>query len=164
MFRILLFVSLFFSLPAWGQANIAVVDMQRALHSTKDGKQILADLKLLQKSQETRLRDMDTQFRGLVEEFKKQEMILSEDAKRDKQLELQAAQQELQAAYVAAQAEVQKAQQTKGTQLITKLMSVCQTIGKEQGYAMVIDVAAVVYTGNAVDVTDELIKRYDAGG
>ena len=166
MIRLLLFVSLFVSLPAWAQANIAVVDFQRASQSVKEGKQIQADLMTMQQGQQKRLQDMEVQFKGMVEEFQKQEMILSEDAKREKQRELQVAQQELQNAAMGAQQEFSKAYEAKAGALFKKLKAVCEGIGAEQGYMLVLEVSqgGVVYAGSAVDITDELIKRYDAGG
>jgi outer membrane protein len=166
MTRILLFVSLFLSLPAWAQANIAVVDFQKASQAVKEGKEIQAQLMTMQQGQQKRLADMETQFKGMVEEFQKQEMILSEDAKRDKQRELQLAQQELQQAAMAAQNEFGKAYEAKAGALFKKLKTVCEGIGSEQGYTLILEVSqgGVVYAGSAVDITDELIKRYDAGG
>jgi outer membrane protein len=102
----------------------------------------------------------------MVEEFQKQEMILSEDAKREKQRELQLAQQELQQAAMTAQTEFGKAYEAKAGALFKKLKTVCEGIGVEQGYTLILEVSqgGVVFSGNAVDITDELIKRYDAGG
>ena len=166
MTRILLFVSLFLSLPAWAQANIAVVDFQVASQSVKEGKEIQAQLMTMQQGQQQRLQDMEKQFKGMVEEFQKQEMILSEDAKGEKQRELQLAQQELQQAAMTAQTEFGKAYEAKAGALFKKLKTVCEGIGVEQGYTLILEVSqgGVVFSGNAVDITDELIKRYDAGG
>jgi outer membrane protein len=166
MIRIFLFLSLFVSTPALAQVNIAVVDFQKASQTVKEGKQIQADLKTMQQGQQSRLQDMEKQFKGMVEEFQKQEMILSEDAKQQKQRELQLAQQELQQAAMAAQSEFSQAYEAKAGALFTKLKSVCESIGSEQGYTLILEVSqgGVVYSGTAVDITDELVKRYDAGG
>jgi Skp family chaperone for outer membrane proteins len=93
-------------------------------------------------------------------------MILSEDAKQQKQRELQLAQQELQQAAMAAQSEFSQAYEAKAGALFTKLKTVCEGIGSEQGYTLILEVSqgGVVYSGTAVDITDELVKRYDAGG
>ena len=42
-------------------------------------------------------------------------------------------------------------------------MTCCVSV---QGYVLILEVSqgGVVYSGSAVDITDELIKRYDAGG
>ncbi len=166
MTRLFLFLSLFISLPAWAQANIAVVDFQRASQTVNEGKKIQSDLMTMQQGQQARLQDMEKQFKGMVEEFQKQEMILSEDAKQAKQRELAAAQQELQQAAMAAQQEFGKAYEAKAGALFKKLKTVCESIGAEQGYTLILEVSqgGVVYAGTAVDITDELIKRYDAGG
>jgi outer membrane protein len=166
MIRIFLFLSLFVSTPALAQVNIAVVDFQKASQTVKEGQQIQADLKTMQQGQQSRLQDKEKQFKGMVEEFQKQEMILSEDAKQQKQRELQLAQQELQQAAMAAQSEFSQAYEAKAGALFTKLKTVCEGIGSEQGYTLILEVSqgGVVYSGTAVDITDELVKRYDAGG
>jgi len=167
MIRILLFLSLFLSLPAWAQGGtIAVVDFQLASQTVREGTQIQAELRTLQQSREARIKDMEKQIMGLRTEFEKQEMILSDDAKREKVREIQAATQEYQQAVMAAQQEFAQAYEKKAGALFQKLKKTCESIGAEQGYMLVLEVSqgGVVYSGNAVDITDELIKRYDAGG
>jgi outer membrane protein len=166
MLRIFLFLSLFVSLPSWAQSGIAVVDFQKASQTVKEGKNIQAELMRIKDASQAKIKDLEAQILGMRTEFEKQEMILSEDAKREKYKQIQAATQNYQQAVMQAQQQFQEAYEKKAGTLFQKLKKVCETIGAEKGYTLILEVSsgAVVYQGTAVDITPELIRRYDAGG
>ena len=39
---------------------------------------------------------------------------------------------------------------------------ICTQIGKEKGYTLIIEKGAVVFSTDAIDLTSELVKRYDS--
>ena len=62
------------------------------------------------------------------------------------------------------QQEMQQNYYTLLQDLDTKMRALTATIAKEKGYSLVLDSAAVVYSGgDTVDMTNELIKRYNGG-
>ena len=152
--------------PAWAGDKIAVVDFDQASQVVTEGAQIQKELGDLQRSRESRIKDMETQIMGMRAEYEKQQMILSEDTRRKKESEIMQATNEYQQAVVAAQQEMQQAYQTKVSALFQKMSAVCEEIGKEKGYSLILEVSqgGVVYSGSAEDITDELVKRFNAGG
>jgi Skp family chaperone for outer membrane proteins len=61
------------------------------------------------------------------------------------------------------QQEMQQAYLTLLQDLDQKMRALSETIAKENTYCLVLDQAAVVYKGaGATDMTDTLIKRYNA--
>jgi outer membrane protein len=162
----LMLVGMLMASPAQAQFKLAVVDFNRASQEVTEGAQIQTELMELQRSRQVRMDDMEKQILGMREEFEKQAMILSEDTRRQKEQEIIAATQQYQQAVMAAQQEMQQAYEKKAGGLFQRLRTVAEKIGAEKAYDLILESSqgGVVYTGNAEDVTDELIKRFNAGG
>ena len=166
MSGILLALGLLVASPAKAEGGIAVVDFQRASQEVKEGAQIQTELMELQRSRQERMNDMEKQILGMRSEYEKQAMILSDDTRRQKEQEIMAATQEYQQAVMTAQQEMAQAYEQKAGGLFQRMRTLCEKIGAEKGYSMILETSqgGVVYSGTAKDVTDELIKRFDAGG
>ena len=145
--------------------GIAVVDFNKAGSLVKEGNRIQTELRELQADRETRIKEMEKQIMGMRADYEKQAMILSEDTRSEKETEIMAATQQFQQAVVAAQQEMAQAYETKAASLFEKLRVVCEAIGKEKGYDLILEVSqgGVVYSGKSDDITAELVTRYDAG-
>ena len=145
--------------------GIAVVDFNKAGSLVKEGNRIQTELRELQADRETRIKEMEKQIMGMRADYEKQAMILSEDTRSEKEAEIMAATQQFQQAVVAAQQEMAQAYETKAASLFEKLRVVCEQIGKEKGYDLILEVSqgGVVYSGKSDDITAELVTRYDAG-
>ena len=145
--------------------GIAVVDFNKAGSLVKEGNRIQNELRELQTDRETRIKEMETQIMGMRADYEKQAMIYSEDTRKQKEAEIMAATQQFQQAVVAAQQEMAQAYETKAASLFEKLRVVCEKIGKEKGYDLILEVSqgGVVYSGSSDDITAELVTRYDAG-
>ena len=145
--------------------GIAVVDFNKAGSLVKEGNRIQTELRELQAERETRIKEMEKQIMGMRADYEKQAMILSPDTRSEKEAEIMAATQQFQQAVVAAQQEMAQAYETKAASLFEKLRVVCEKIGKEKGYDMILEVSqgGVVYSGKSDDITAELVTRYDAG-
>ena len=145
--------------------GIAVVDFNKAGSLVKEGNRIQTELRELQTDRETRIKEMETQIMGMRADYEKQAMIYSEDTRKQKEAEIMAATQQFQQAVVAAQQEMAQAYETKAASLFEKLRVVCEKIGKEKGYDLILEVSqgGVVYSGSSDDITAELVTRYDAG-
>lgn len=162
---ILMVAGMLMASPAQAQSKIAVVDFNRASQEVDEGAQIQTELMELQRTRKERMDDMEKQILGMREEFEKQSMILSEDTRRQKEQEIMAATQQYQQAGMAAQQEMQQAYEEKAGGLFQRLRTVAEKIGAEKAYDLILETSqgGVVYSGNAEDVTDELIKRFNAG-
>lgn len=152
------------SQPAFAQGTkIAYVDLQRALNEVDDGKAAKSRLKKdFEKKQKT-LDAKQQDVKKLKEDLEAQAMMLSEDAKRQKAMELQKKMYELQQMYVELQGELSK-QEAKATKdIFVKMGKLIEQIGKEKGYDLILEKteSSVLYAKDGMDVTSELVKRYN---
>lgn len=147
------------------QLKIATVDFQKAVNAVKEGAAAQAKLKTMFDQKRGSIEQMEKKIQAMSDEYEKQSLILSDAAKKQKEGEIMAAQQAYQQTYMQSEQEMQAAYQGLMESLIGKMKVVAEQIGKEKGYTLVLEVSqgAVVYAGpGAVDITDELVKRYDA--
>lgn len=159
-----LFVALFLAVPAWA-GGIAVVDFQRAVQETNEGKSAQRQLEGMYESRKTELENMQVQLEKELKDLEARAVMLSEEAKRRAMADLQQKNADFQQKYMQYQQEFQQQYAALLQGLDTKMRTVTQTIAKEKGYDIVIDKAAAVYAGPGVtDMTDILIQRYNAGG
>jgi outer membrane protein len=159
---IVLFSLLLVAAPAWA-GKIAVVDFQRAVTETTEGKAAQTKLDTMMASKKSDLDKMQADFQAKLNDYDSRALILSPDAKKAAESDLQTRQQKLQQTLMQYQNEMQQTYMSLLQDLDEKMRTLTEKIAKEKGYDLVLDRAVVVYMGgDTVDMTDELIKRYNA--
>lgn len=146
------------------ELKIATVDLQEAINQVKDGITAKARLEGMFAEKQKAIAGMEQRLTTLDEEYQKQAMILSDAARQQKEQEIMQLQAQYQQLYMASQQEMQMAYAEVMEGLIGKMRTICEEIGKERGYTLVVDVTegGVVYASTTVDITAEVVKRYDA--
>jgi outer membrane protein len=154
-----------FSPSVFAQVRIAVVDMQRALNETQDGRRAKAQLKRLFKRRQQALDAKQNELKKMKESIEKQKNVLSRDALQKRLEEYQQAFVELQTTYVEYQRELaqKEAQLTKG--ILERMQGILRRIGQSENYTMIVErnEGGVVWAPSSLDITDDLIQRYNAG-
>ncbi len=146
------------------ELKIASVDYQKALESVAEGEQARKKLETMFQSKKAAIEQMKTNLDAMQADYQKQSVLLSDTAKKQKEDAIDLAGAQFQQAYQQSEGEMQQAYQGAMEQLIAKMKTITQGIATERGYTLVIEVneGGVVYTSPSIDITDELIKRYNA--
>ena len=166
--RLALFVALLLvAAPAVAAESpkIAVVDFQKALESVADGEAARKKMDDAMKEKQASIKTLETQLRGMKEEYDKQSLILSEAARKQKEQEFMNAQMQYQQMAQQSEAEMQQMYVQLMEGLLTKMRAIAGEIGKEKGYDLILETTAgaVVYSGGStLDITQDLITRYNA--
>jgi outer membrane protein len=165
--RLALFVALLFvAAPAVAAEGpkVAVVDFQKALDSVADGEAARKKLDAAMKEKQASIKTLETQLKGMKDEYDKQSLILSEAARKQKEQEFMNAQMQYQQTAQQSEAEMQQMYVQLMEGLLAKMRAIASEIGKEKGYDLILETSAggVVYWGSALDITQELITRYNA--
>jgi outer membrane protein len=139
--------------------KIAVVDMQRVLNETAAGKQARKDLETASSAKQKKLDKLQKKF----EEGQAKLAKLEGAAQAEAAEKLQADYYELQSMYMTLQQEL--AEQESRT--LEKMYGNCQTLAKDLAKEMSLDLvlirdqSTVLFVAEGVDITDDIIKRYD---
>ena len=160
-FLFFLFLMVAYS-PAFA-GSIGVVDFQRAVNETEEGKNAQKKLDSMFASRRAEIDRLKTDLEVAVKDFEARKMILSAEARESTERTLFQQQQQFEALYMQYQNEMQQNYYAMLQDLDVKMRSLTKLIAKEQSLDLVVDQGAVVYVGgDTIDLTNDLITRYNA--
>lgn len=146
--------------------RIGYVDFQLALNSVSDGKAVKNRLKGEFKEKQKRLNELQDELRILKNTIDRESASLGA-------AELQARKEvyrtkffELQQMYSAFKLEMSSREASLTRQILDRLKKLVRKIGEEEDYSLILEKSqdVVVYAPGGVDITKEVIRRYDGRG
>jgi len=147
------------------QGKFAVINIQGAIISTKDGQKAAAELNLKTAPKKKELEQKQNEINALQDQLNKGSNTLSETAKSDIYKNIEYKKKSLQREVEDAQADLEADQQKLLQQLGQKILAVIEKYSRDNGYTMVLDVSSpqtpVLYASPSVDITKEIIEIYD---
>ena len=145
------------------QVKIGVVDLQRAINETEDGRQAKRRLKKVFDERQKSLDEKQKALKAQKESLERQQDVLSEDALRKKAEKFQAEVMELQNEYMQYQQELSAKESELTQKSLEKMHTLLRRIGQTDGYTLIIEAneGGVVWVPNNLDLTDVLIQRYN---
>ena len=158
------------ALVAWGTAakddqaiKVGVVDIDRAISSTDEGKAAREEFARKQREAEGKIQPLVERYKALEEEMKAKKFVLSDEALFQKQLDLVEMRNQIQSKMKEIEGQMQVDQKRLEGPLIAKLGGIIEDIGKSQGFTLILRRGApgFLYTREALDVTDLVIERYN---
>src|SRR5215471_3909865 len=144
---------------ALAATRVGYVDLQRILARLQAGVQVEKEQATMQKQVDSQKVDYDK----LRDELEKKGQLLSADARREKQEALERKTRDIRRLLDDLEKELQKKEQTMGQKILRDLEGIFTRVGKEKGYALIVErrQAGVVYGAPEVDVTEDVIKAFD---
>jgi outer membrane protein len=144
--------------------KIAYVDIQRAVNESnagKDAKKVIT--KDVEKFQRL-IADKQKELQTMKESFEKQALMLTQDARANKEKEYQNKLREFQRWGEDSQNEINQKRMEMERNISIGLLKVIQKVGADEGYTLILDKNEniVLFASKAIDVTDRVIKAYDA--
>lgn len=168
---------------AWaGQATstalkMGIVDLDRALKESAQGKQALATLKQFRDKVVKEINDkrrqkdsMEASLRDLQTELTAQSTVLSDAAKRDKEETYRRRVRDLRKFIDDAnrfieesERELREREAELTSRLLRELLEIIRAIGKEEGFTVIFERndRFLLYAADAIDLTEKIIKRFD---
>jgi len=145
------------------QVKIGVVDLQRAINETEDGRQAKRRLKKLFDERQKSLDEKQKTLKAQKESLERQQDVLSEDALRKKAEKFQAEVMELQNEYMQYQQELSAKEGELTQKILEKMQGILRRIGQTDGYTLIVEAneGGVVWVPANLDLTDVLIQRYN---
>ncbi len=151
------------ALPAAAELKVAVIDVQRVVTESDPGKQALQKLKELQDQKIEEGRGIQQELDALREQFNKQRFTLTDEKLEQMSKQIEDAQIALQRFEDDAQREISDARRKELGGLEERIMPVIDAIGREQGLTLIFNKfqSGLVYAADQVDITDEVIRRFN---
>ena len=163
MFRFLFLVIVLFATGPAHATKLGMVDFQRAVSETNEGKAATAKIETMYQNRIKEMERMEAELKKEYEDYQSRAMILSPEAQQEAQRIIMEKEQRYGATQQQYQQELQQAQGQALMELSEKIKSMAGTMGKELGYDLIIEAGVVLYVGTGVtDLTTDLVERYNA--
>lgn len=160
-----LFLTCFFvlclALTASAETKIGFVDMKAVIAKSEPGIKAMEELKSQFKDMKDTLDAQKKTLDTLKDELQKQSMMLSQEAKLDKETQYKRKVRDFQDMGQSYQRKLQQAEQSLSKPIIDNLLTVIESYGKKNGYTAIFDKQAsgVVYGQESADITNAVIAE-----
>jgi outer membrane protein len=143
--------------------KVGVVDIQQFQKTSKQFQKIGAELKQKFDQMQKKLDQEKTALQEFEEEFTKQSMMLSLDAKEDKKRELEKKRRYYKYLYEDYTAEMKNAERDATRMVGKELEKAVRKIGDKEKFTMILEkrMVGLLYFADKIDVTDQVVKLYD---
>lgn len=144
--------------------KIGVVDVQQVLNQSQRGQAVKQKL---EQDRIGRQKELDARQQELVKlqaEYEKQAPVLSEQAKREKKEAVERRFRDARRVAEDANRDFEKKVREAEMETTREIFAVIQEYGKDQGFGLVLERSSIIFSAPTVDVTADIIKRYDGKG
>lgn len=145
-------------------AKVAVVNIQRVAQESTEGKAATAKVQALHQQKTQQLNEMNKKLQADQQRLQQQQTVMNEQARSQLERDIERQQKEVQRFSQDAQEEVQNLQGDLQEDFQRKLLPVIQQVVQEKGLHLLLSLqdAGVVWWDPGLDVTADVIKRFDA--
>ena len=145
------------------EIKIGVVDMQKALQSVEAGKKAKSQLEKEFNSRKKDLQTEEAAIKKMGDEFRKQSLVMSDEARSKKQNEIQERIMKFQELTAKSQSEIQQKERELTEPIITKLRSLISEVAKKKNMTVVLEKNdnTVLYSLEKDDLTTEVVDLYN---
>ena len=144
--------------------KFAFINIQRVASESSEGKASTARVQALNQQKVQQLNEMNKKLQGDQQKLQSQSSVLNEATRAQLERDIDRQQKEIQRFTQDAQEEVQQLQGDLQNGFQQKLLPVIQQVVQERGLSILFSQAdaGIVWADPSLDVTAEVIKRFDA--
>jgi outer membrane protein len=145
------------------EVKIGVVDMQKALQTVESGKKAKTQLEKEINAKKKELQTEEAAIKKMHDEYKKQTLALSDEARARKQGEIQERVMQLQKMMADSQQELQAKETELTRPIVEKLRGIIADIAKQKGFTVVLEKNenTVLFSQEKDDFTNEVISVFN---
>ncbi len=145
------------------QLKIGFMDLQRILNESTPGKKARENLETFIKTEQVKIDEQSKLIDEMKKELEIKSSVLSEEARNNKQEEIQKMLRDFKRTAQDAQDEVKRKEAELTKVLLIEIKNVLSNFAKDEGYFAVFQKAEglVLYCDDKADITDLLLKKFN---
>ena len=149
---------------AGAPSKVGLVNIQEAILSAAEGKKSMADLQKKYQPRQQEIQKENQDIQAISDQLQKQAATLSDEEQRNLNRQLEEKQKLLKRTQEDAQADFATDRDEMFRRIGQKMVKVIQDFAPKNGYSLVIgsDQVPIYYAATEVDLTDQIVKLYDA--
>lgn len=143
--------------------KIGFVNLMKALNESDSGKKAKTDLEFLIKTKQTAIDEKGKAIEKLRADLEKQASILSTEARKTKEEELESLIRDYQRLVTDSQNAVKKKEGEFTSEIIKDLRAIIKKIGEDEGYTVILEDAdgLILFSQKDLDLTEKVLKSYN---
>ena len=143
--------------------KVGVVDLQKCIEQSNEGKRVYSSLKEKHDSMQERLNEKQKELAQMQKEIEKQSLMLSLDAKEDKQRDFERKRRDLGYLLQDMNEEMNKAEASARKKILQDVEEIVKTIAKKGDYDLILErrTAGVMFISDPLDITEKIIEAYN---
>jgi outer membrane protein len=143
--------------------KIGYVDLRVALNESEAGKKAKIELESLIKAKQSSIEERGKSIEKLKGDFEKQASVLSADARKSKEEEIERLMRDYQRLVQDSQNDIKKREGDITGSILKELRDVVEKIGQQEGYSLILEnvEGIILYSRKDLDVTEKVIKNYN---
>jgi len=151
------------ALPAAAQINLAVIDVQRVVTESDPGKEAIQKLKGISDAKVQEGQTLQQELAALQDQFNKQRFTVSEERLAEMNKQLEDGSIAIRRFEDDAKRELDEARRRELGGLEQRILPIINQIGQERGITLIFNKfqSGLVYADEAVDITDDVILRFN---
>ncbi|MCB9073077.1 MAG: OmpH family outer membrane protein [Bdellovibrionaceae bacterium] len=159
---LMMIVSLF-AMVASAEFKAGVIDMQKAIQSTKAGKKAKDELEKEFEKKKVDLKKKEDDLKKRAEEFEKKKMVLADKSREEQQIALQQDMMKFREDLNKSQMMIQQKERELTKPILDKLQKAISDVAKEKDLSVVLEKTeqSVMWAKADMDITEEVIKKAD---
>ncbi len=162
----LFFSALIFVPQVNAEIKVGVVDFQKAVELSEEGKKARASFQPKVEKKQRELKAKQDSINKLKEELEMQmqSALLNKAAQLEKQNDYKNKMKNFQRYYEDAQEELRREESKLMEKMLRALQEVIIKLGKDKGFDLILEKSqsAVLYRSDRIDITDKVIEYFDA--
>lgn len=147
---------------ARAEEKFVFVDIQRALNDCHNGKVAKAQFKARLQRVQGQLEQEQSEVQRLKDEIEKKGSLMQPEQRQNVENEYAKKLRDFQADYKTSSEELQARDKEMTGAIVRDLATVVRQIGQRDGYTMVLEKGGLLWASPSVDITDQVIRAYDA--
>jgi len=143
--------------------KIGSVDLIKALNESDAGKKAKTDLEFMIKSKQASLDEKGKNIEKIKSEIDKQSSVLSADARKSKEEELEKMIRDYQRLVSDSQNEIKKKEGDLTAEIIKELRGIIEKIGSDEGYTLILEggEGQILFAKKEIDITEKVLKKHN---
>lgn len=143
--------------------KIGYVDLQRAIPETDEGKKAKKKLGDLFALKQKEINEQQDEAKKEAEDLRKKATLLPAEQVRQREAALAEKAQRIQETYMRHQSDLAQKEQEAMAPILDRMTRIINKMAQTENFTVIVEKSALVYAAPSLDLTNELIRRFNAG-
>lgn len=140
-------------------SKIGVLDLRRCIQESNEGRRVFENLKMKQQALQADLDKKQQELLEMQQEIEKQSLMLSMDAKENRQKEFEKKKRDITYHAQDLQEEMKIAENNANIELLKVIHEAAEMVAKKKGLETIIERNGVIYVAEDIDISGEVINE-----